>query len=73
MVIVCFSMAYYYNFSKDILTFISIFIMVLLIIDLFYSNWKLKRDLELYEKSQAVRDSRIIKSIEDKTEIQRIM
>ncbi len=69
--ITCFSIAYYYNFSKDILTVISIFIMGLLIVDLFYSNWRLKRDLELYEKSQAVRDSRIIKSIEDKTEIQR--
>lgn len=69
--IISFIIAYYYNFSKDILTGISIFIMALLIVDLFYSNWSLKRDLELYEKSQAVRDARIIKSIEDKTEIQK--
>ena len=47
--IACFSIAYYYNFSKDILTVISIFIMGLLIVDLFYSNWRLKRDLELYK------------------------
>lgn len=65
------TIAYYYNFSKDILTGISIFVMALLIVDLFYSNWSLKRDLELYEKSQAVRDARIIKSIEDKSEVQK--
>lgn len=70
-IIVCSSIAYYYGFSRDILIVISFFLMGLLIIDLFHFNWKLKRDLELYEKSQAVRDSRIIKSIEDKTEIQR--
>lgn len=63
--------AYYHNFSKEILITISIFIMGLLIVNLFYSNWKLKKDLVLYEKSQAVRDARIIKSIEDKTENQR--
>lgn len=67
----CFFIAYYYNFSKHILILISVFLMLLLIMNLFYYNWKLRRDLELYERSQAVRDSKIIKSIEDKTEIRK--
>ena len=71
VIIFCFFIAYYYNFSKHILILISVFLMLLLIINLFYCNWKLRRDLELYERSQAVRDSKIIKSIEDKTEIRK--
>lgn len=71
VIIFCFFIAYYYNFSKHILILISAFLMLLLIINLFYCNWKLRRDLELYERSQAVRDSKIIKSIEDKTEIRK--
>ena len=43
-------------------------IMGFVIADLFYYSWKLKRDLIMYEKSQFVRDSRIVKSIEDKRE-----
>lgn len=71
VIIFCFFIAYYYNFSKHTLILISAFLMLLLIINLFYCNWKLRRDLELYERSQAVRDSKIIKSIEDKTEIRK--
>lgn len=71
VIIFCFFIAYYYNFSKHILILISAFLMLLLIINLFYCNWKLRRDLELYERSQVVRDSKIIKSIEDKTEIRK--
>ena len=67
----CFFINYYYNFSKDIIIATFIFLMFFLIVELFYSNWKLKRDLELYEKSQAVRDSKIIRNIEDKTEERR--
>lgn len=67
----CFFINYYYNFLKDVIIATFIFLMFCLIVELFYSNWKLKRDLELYEKSQAVRDSKIIRNIEDKTEERR--
>ena len=69
VIISSFGIVYYFEFSKEILIVIAMTIMGFVIIDLFYYSWKLKRDLVIYEKSQAVRDSRIVKSIEDKREV----
>lgn len=68
VLIASFTLVYYFHFSKEILIIISMMIMGFVIADLFYYSWKLKRDLIMYEKSQFVRDSRIVKSIEDKRE-----
>ncbi|MHD0316820.1 MULTISPECIES: FHA domain-containing protein [Fusobacterium] len=68
VLIASFALVYYFHFSKEILIIISMMIMGFVIADLFYYSWKLKRDLIMYEKSQFVRDSRIVKSIEDKRE-----
>ena len=43
----------------------------IVIVSLFHSNIKLKRQIILYEQSQAVRDNRIVQQIEDKQEISR--
>lgn len=69
--LVAFLVGYYHSFSKDILIVISMCLLVLLILELFYTNVKLKKDIELYEKSQAIRDSKIMRNIESKTEIQK--
>jgi hypothetical protein len=61
----------YENYSKESLITVYGIIVGIVIIILFYSNIKLKRQIILYEQSQAVRDNRIVQQIEDKQEISR--
>ena len=61
----------YENYSKESLITVYGIIVGIVIIILFRSNIKLKRQIILYEKSQAVRDNRIVQQIEDKQEISR--
>ena len=61
----------YENYSKESLVNVYAVIVGIVIIILFHSNIKLKRQIILYEQSQAVRDNRIVQQIEDKQEISR--
>ncbi len=61
----------YENYSKESLVTVYGVIVGIVIVSLFHSNIKLKRQIILYEQSQAVRDNRIVQQIEDKQEISR--
>ena len=62
---------YYNEFSWNSIITVALFLFFAMIIDLFIKNYRLKRDIALYERSQNVRDSKIVETIEYKVEQKR--
>ncbi|MGF6906256.1 FHA domain-containing protein [Fusobacterium sp. PH5-44] len=62
---------YYKEFSWESIITVALFWFLALILDLFVRNYRLKKDIALYERSQNVRDSKIVEAIEYKVEQKR--
>lgn len=62
---------YYNEFSWNSIITVALLLFFAMIIDLFMKNYRLKKDIALYERSQNVRDSKIVETIEYKVEQKR--
>jgi hypothetical protein len=71
LIIIGFVVAYYNDFSWNVIIGILVVFFIFLIFDLFLGNYRLKKDILMYERSQNVRDSKIVQSIEYKVEQKR--
>jgi len=71
LIIVGLIVIYYNNFSTNSIIIVVLCFVLALLIDLFLRNHRLKKDIIMYERSQNVRDSRIVESIEYKVEQKR--
>ena len=71
LIIVGLIVIYYHEFSRDSIIIVSLCFLAVLLINLFLRNHRLKKDIILYERSQNVRDSKIVESIEYKVEQKR--